>query len=192
MVEIERGLDLLAKPRARIVGDALVLLLEHDVALRQHHLVGQHQAGHAVGLELHQRREMLARHALEIAGVVAGGEGVLLAADRWRPACEKRPAGFFVGALEHQVLEEMRDAGFARRLVGGADLVPEHVGDDRRAAVGDDHDLEAVGEREVGDVWVSVCRRARPLRARRRNRRRPSGSGGDQRLGKAVSRWSCC
>ena len=50
------------------------------------------------------------------------------------------------------MFEEMRDAGLARRLVGGADLVPDHVGDDRRAAVRDDHDLEAVGEREVADV----------------------------------------
>ena len=55
MVEVQRGVDLLAQPRARIVGDALVLLFQDDIALGQHDLVGEHQAGHAVGLEFHQR-----------------------------------------------------------------------------------------------------------------------------------------
>ena len=36
------------------------------------------------------------------------------------------------------------------RLVGGADLVPDHVRDDRRAMIGDHHDLHAVGELELG------------------------------------------
>ena len=36
------------------------------------------------------------------------------------------------------------------RLVGGADPVPDHVGDDGRAVVGDDDDLHAVGELELG------------------------------------------
>ena len=94
---------------------------------------------------------MLARDALEIAGVVGGGEGVLLAADR-RHRLREASGRVLGGALEHQMFEEMRDAGLARRLVGGADLVPDHVGDDRRAPVRHDDDLEAVGEREVGDV----------------------------------------
>ena len=34
-------------------------------------------------------------------------------------------------------------------LVGGADAIPDHVRDDRRAMVGNDHDLHAVGEREL-------------------------------------------
>ena len=55
MVEIERGHDLLVQPRLRIVGDAHVVFLEHDVALGQHVLVLQDQAGHAIGLELHHQ-----------------------------------------------------------------------------------------------------------------------------------------
>ena len=35
-------------------------------------------------------------------------------------------------------------------LVGGADLVPHHVGDDRRAVIGDHHDVHAVGQLELG------------------------------------------
>ena len=63
------------------------------------------------------------------------------------------------------MFEEMRDAGLAGRLVGRADPVPDHVGDDRRAVVRDDHDFEAVGEREVA---------------------RPSGAGGCAERGGAA------
>ena len=153
MIEIERRIHLLAEPARRIVGDAHVLLFEHDVELGFHHLVGEHEAGHAVGLERHHLLEVLARHALEKAGVVAGGEGVLLAADLG-DVLRERAAGILLGALEHQMFEEMRQPGFARRLVGGADLVPDHVGDDRRAMIGDDDDFKAVVELEIGD-----CRR---------------------------------
>ena len=81
MIEIERGVHLLAEPRRRIVGDPHVLFFEHDIEFGPHHVVGQHQAGHAVGFERHHLLEMLARHPLKEAGIVAGGEGILLAAD---------------------------------------------------------------------------------------------------------------
>ena len=126
MIEIERRHDLLGQPRIRIVGDAHVEFFEHDVALRQHVFVLQDQAGHAVGLELHHPGQLLARHALEIAGVVGRGEGVLVAADLEHGLGEF--AGRMLGgALEHQMFEEMREARFAGRLVGGADLVPDHL-----------------------------------------------------------------
>ena len=71
----------------------------------------------------------------------------------WPPSretiLENSPDGDLLGRLEHQVLEEVGDAGDAPRLVGGADPVPDHVGDDRRAVVGDDHHLHAVGELEL-------------------------------------------
>ena len=149
MIEIKRRHDLLAQARIRVVGDAHVVLFEHDVALGQHVLVLEHEAGHAVGLEFHHLGQLLARHALEIAGVVGGGEGVLVAAD------PQHGLGEFAGrmrrgALEHQMFEEMREPGFARRLVGRADLVPDHLRDHRGAAIGDHHDLHAVGKREGG------------------------------------------
>ncbi len=92
--------------------------------------------------------ERVGRHRLVEGGVVVGGEGVLAAADLGDLGAEL--AGRMVGrALEHQVLEEMRDAGFSGRLVGAADLVPDHMGDDRRAMVGDNHDFHAVVEQEL-------------------------------------------
>ena len=44
--------------------------------------------------------------------------------------------GDLVRRLEHQMLEEVRDAGDALGLIGGADLVPDHVRDDGGAVVG--------------------------------------------------------
>ena len=149
MIEIQRRHDLLGQPRVRIVGDPHVEFFEHDVALRQHVLVLENQAGHAIGLELHHLGQLLARHALEIAGVVGGGEGVLVAADPEHGLGEfaDRMLG---GALEHQMFEKVRQAGFARGLVGGADLVPDHLGDDRGAVIRDHHNMQAVGKGKGG------------------------------------------
>jgi hypothetical protein len=158
MIEIQRGIDLLAETRARIIGDALVLLLEDDVALGQHHLIGELQAGHAVGFQFHHRLELLGRHALEIAGVIVRGEGVFLAADAGDQFREIT-GRIFRRALEHQVLKEMRQARFARGLVGGADFVPDHVGDDRRAVIGNDNQFQPVRQLEIGDLDVGgICR----------------------------------
>ncbi len=64
-----------------------------------------------------------------------------------------------LGALEHQMLEEVGDAALAGSLIGAADLVPQHVRDDRGAPVRDDDDLKAIVEREMGDVRRLVGRR---------------------------------
>ena len=152
MIEIERRHDLLGQPRIRIVGDPHVEFLEHDVALGQHVLVLENEAGHAVGLEFHHGGELLARHALEIAGVVDRGEGVFVAADPAHGLGEFA-GGMFGRALEHQMLEEMRQSRFARRLVGRADLVPDHLRDDGRAVIGDHDHLQAVAEGEAGGTF---------------------------------------
>src|SRR5262249_24475517 len=49
------------------------------------------------------------------------------------------------------MLEEVSESRLARRLIGGAGLVPDHWGVARTAMVGDDNHLESVREREVGD-----------------------------------------
>ena len=147
----ERRLDRFAELRAGIGVAMHAPLLEHDVALRRDDRVGQHEPGHPVGLELHAGPEMLPGDLLEIGGEVVAGEGVLLAADLGDEFGEF-PLGMGLGAFEHQMLEEMGDARLARRIVGCAVLVPDHMGDDRGAMVGDDHDLEAVLQGEIGDL----------------------------------------
>ena len=54
-------------------------------------------------------------------------------------------------ALEHDVLEEVREPGLARLLVLGADVVPDVDGDDRREVVLRDDEAQAVGEALVGE-----------------------------------------
>ena len=38
-------------------------------------------------------------------------------------------------SLEHEVFEQVGDAGLSERLVGGTDLVPEHMAHDRHPVV---------------------------------------------------------
>ena len=46
------------------------------------------------------------------------------------------------------MFEEMGDAGLALRLIGRAHPIPDHVGDDGRPMIGNDHDLQAISESE--------------------------------------------
>ena len=67
-------------------------LLQHDVALGRDDLVGEHQAGHAVGLEFHHRAEVFLGDPLEIGGIIVAGESVFLAADLGDAHARIRPA----------------------------------------------------------------------------------------------------
>ena len=49
------------------------------------------------------------------------------------------------GALEHHVLEEVREAAAALRLEAKADFIVDADGDDRRGGVGSDDDFQSVG-----------------------------------------------
>ena len=81
MVEVERRIHLLGQPAVGVIRYPHVLLFEHHVELGTHDLVGEHKAGDAVGFERHHFLEVLARNALEKAGIIIGGEGILLPAD---------------------------------------------------------------------------------------------------------------
>ena len=99
--------------------------------------------------------EMLLGDALEIGGVVVAGEGVLLAADLGDRFGEGA-LGMGLGALEHEMLEEMRDARLARRIVGRAVAIPDHVGDDRRAVVRDHNHGQAIVQAIIGNAGPSA------------------------------------
>jgi len=85
---------------------------------------------------------------LEVAGVVARGEGVLAAAALGHPAGELADRER-LRALEHHVLEHVRDAGQAVELVDRADAVQHQVNHGRRAAVLADQHLHPVGQRAL-------------------------------------------
>ena len=113
MVGEERRLNRLAELRAGVGVAMHAPFLEHDVALGRDDLVGQCQAGHPVGLELHAGFQVLLGDLLEIGGEIVAGEGVLLAAD-FGDEFRELAVGMALGALEHQVFEEMGDARLAR------------------------------------------------------------------------------
>src|SRR3984885_5342668 len=94
---------------------------------------------------------MIAGHALKKTGIVAGGKSIFLAAD-FVDVLREGGAGILLGAFEHQVFEKMCEAGFTPGFVGGADLVPDHVRDHRRAMIGHDDNFKAVRQGEVGNV----------------------------------------
>ena len=147
----EGRLHRFAKLRARIAVAMHAPLLEHYVSLRRDDGVGQGQAGHAVGFERHAGLEVLLGDLLKIGGEIIAGEGVLRAPDLGNEFRELT-LGMALGALEHQVFKEVGDAGFAWWVVGRAVAVPHHVSDDGSAMIGNDHDVEAVGQGEIHDV----------------------------------------
>jgi hypothetical protein len=151
MMAEERGLHRFVELGARVGVAMHAPLLEHDVALGRDDLVGQRQAGHAVGFERHDGAQVLLGDTLKVSGVVVAGEGVLLAADLGDELRE-RALRMRLGSLEHEMLEEMGDARLARRIVGGTVAIPDHVRHHRRAPIGDHDDVEAVGKREVDNV----------------------------------------
>jgi len=61
-------------------------------------------------------------------------------------------------ALEHQVLEKMRDARLAERIVCRTVAIPDHVGDDGNAAIGDDDDVKTVVEGEGRQARTAALR----------------------------------
>jgi hypothetical protein len=62
------------------------------------------------------------------------------------------------GAREHHVLEEVREAAVARRLVGGADVVPDVHCDLRQPVVLAQDDGEAVRQLVLLELDVGVGR----------------------------------
>jgi hypothetical protein len=83
-----------------------------------------------------------------------------------------------IRALEHQVFEEMGDAGLAGRFIGGAGAVPDHVHDGGAAVVLDHDDLHAVVEKEFRDVLRRLNGRGEGKRERRDKRRGDGATGG--------------
>ena len=93
--------------------------------------------------------ELVRRQRLEVVGAVEVGRGVVHAAG----ALDEREVlglGDVARALEHEVLEQVREAGPAGLLVARADDVPEVDRDDRRQVVRRDDHAQAVVRASAG------------------------------------------
>ncbi|KAF0231635.1 MAG: hypothetical protein FD175_543 [Beijerinckiaceae bacterium] len=176
MVDIERRQHAFLQLRGGITVGAHLALLDHDIALGENLRAVEHEAGHPVGFQRHHRAEVLFGDTLVIGGVIVGGEGVLLPA-KAGDNLGKLALGVLVRALEHQMFEKMRDAGLALRIIRRAIAVIDHMRDDRRASIGDHHDLKPIGEVEM------INRRAVAHGAILRKKPAPAGCGFQDKQG---------
>ena len=124
-------------------------------------------ARHPVGLEEQGPLQRLGRQRLEVVRVVLVGRAVERAAGGLH-----EPGVLHLRhvrrALEHQVLEEVGEAGAALGLVAHADVVEDAHRHDGHAAVGGQDDPQAVVQREAlhrvpqGQFGPSCCHGADP------------------------------
>jgi hypothetical protein len=133
MAQVGPGAHLLEEAAVGRGQDPLPVLLLHHRALGAEVGLVDAQVGEPLGLGPEQRLEMVRRHHRLVGGDVLAGEGVVLAADVLGEAVELL-ALHVLRALEHDVLEEMREARLAFGVVGAADVVPD-LDADRRAGV---------------------------------------------------------
>ena len=108
------------------------------------------QVPHAVGL--HGQGELqVGDGQVDVVIGSIGGSGAIDACAQALEGLEKI-ARIMLRPLEHEVLEEVREAALAAFLVFGTDVVPEINGDDGKWSLAPDDDVEAVGERGLGEV----------------------------------------
>ena len=101
--------------------------------------------------------------SIDVVGPIVRGRAVVVAAGR----LEQRVELAFLDvlrSLEHEVLEQVREAGSPRLLVGGADVVPDVDGDHGHALVLMQDHGQPVGEPELA---IRHLQRSRRLGARR-------------------------
>ena len=128
----------------------LATLVTHDVAL-----VGEfrgvdavQQITHPVALQPQREFQLVGRQGLVIGGAVEVGRAVDVARAGALQELDMGVAGHVAGALEHQVLKEVREARAAGGLLRGSDVVPDTDRDERQTMVFVQDHLEAVVEPE--------------------------------------------
>ena len=199
----EVALELLLERAVRPVVVRPALLVLDDLALVVEVLLAERveEGRHPVGLEPQGQLELVRRQRLEVVRPVEPGRAV------HRPAggLDERDVlglGDVPRALEHDVLEEVGEAGLAGDLVLGPDVVPEVDRDDRGEVVLGHDDAQAVVEalvaerRPRGRRWARVTSRVRggagrdgslativPPSDRKEDEDRGDGQGDDAAIG---------
>ena len=168
--------DDLIQASVRLIVDAHPALFLHDLALALERVLVDPQRRHAVGFHPQHQRQVVRRHRFPEHRLVVGRVGVALAADRRQHRCVRFGLDV-LGALEHQVLEEMREPGAARLLVLRPDVIHDLQVHDRRRVVLRQHYREPVRQRR--DLVLQF--------RRTRGRGRRQGRG----VRHAASRQSC-
>ena len=141
--------------RVRLVVDAQALLFLHGLALVVELLLREDEGAHPVGLEEEPEVEALGRQRLVVVRAVLGRRAVHRAAGA-RDEPEVLALADVLGALEHEVLEEMGEPRPARELHPAPDVVGDVDRDEGDAALRRGDDRQAVREAldEVGDLEI--------------------------------------
>jgi hypothetical protein len=153
--------------RRQAVGAVFIILpplVEHDLTLVRELRLGQRRQQITHSIRFHPQRELerAGRHHFPIVGAVGVGRSV----ERRTGALQRLeiPAVVVLRALEHQVLEQVREAGLPGPLVLRADVIPQVHRHDRTGVVLVQQDLEPVRQRvfREGDLHrklpqVSIC-----------------------------------
>ena len=127
------------------VVDTLTLLVLNDLLLIEERLL-RHSAehvAHAIGLEPETHLERVLRNDLEVDGLVERRPAVE-GPTRLLDLLEELVLAHMLGFLEHDVLEQVREACSARLLPARADVVQDRNSSDRVGAVLVEDDLKAV------------------------------------------------
>ena len=140
----------------------LDLVLDH-VLLVLEVLLGHRQPAHAVGLGPQHALERVRGYQLEVVGVVEAGRAIDQPAIGLDEAYEFHLAEV-CRPLEHHVLEQVRKAGAAARLVAQADVVVHANRDCGCGVVRRQHHAQAVAEPEVRHGYVDGAGRGRRCR----------------------------
>ena len=157
---VHQLVDLRVGHAVRRVLDTLAPLVLHHVALAVHHLLRDdvEQVAHAVGLEEQRQVQRVGWHVDVVVRAVVRSGCVIAATGRLEQRVEQ--ALFYIlGAFEHQVLEQVREAGTADLLVGGSRVVPDVDRHHGHAVILVQDHRQAVGEREhlVGNCDLASC-----------------------------------
>jgi hypothetical protein len=153
---------------------ALAVLLLHHVALGLEGRVVNDERTHPLGLGPQQRLRVVRGDDLPVDRHVVAGRGVVDAAHVLGQAIHHLRL-HVLRRLEHEVLEEMREAAAALGVVLRPDLVPDLYGDGRAGAVGRRQHAQAVRERAVAELKPRQTRLLPNGRARRDEYRNAGG-----------------
>jgi hypothetical protein len=166
-----------------LVVDAHAALFLHRLALVVEVLLRHRERAHAVGLEPEAEVEPVRRKRLEVVGAVVGGRAVHAAA-RALDELEVLALLHVRRALEHHVLEQVREPGARGALVRRADVVPDIDRDHLRGVVlAEDHG-EPVRQLVGLELHGPCVLRTEPGRRHRQRR----GGGEAEREGEEPTR----
>ena len=148
--EVEPG-----KPAVGLIHHVHADFFLHHIALVAQIFVVHLQRAHAIRFEPQHAFQGVRGNGFEIIGDVVIGGAVQHASRGINQPDVFHLAGVF-GALEHHMLEKMREAAPSTGLQAKSDLIINADGDDWRGAVRRNHHAEAIDERGVFNWDVQV------------------------------------